>query len=168
MKRTLQICTLLALLTVAFTAFAQDESWKRALDNNAVSPKNLVTNIATTPYSGVLVYNFTILVTTPLVDPVYCSVYVTMSGDSGGRSYNENAYGRATPISGGYAKCTVKVYYTWQVASAGTDTISGSYSISGNTAASSGTTSRGSSSNFLSIPLPASGATTTTNLSGRL
>ncbi|ABF39547.1 hypothetical protein Acid345_0542 [Candidatus Koribacter versatilis Ellin345] len=169
MKRTLHVCTLLALLTLSLSVFAQDKTDQSRNDGaSGISPKEVVTNIVTSPYSGVLVYNFTILTSTPIVDPVNCEVQVYVSSDSSGRQYYENANGKATPISGGYAKCTVKIYYTWQLASAGTDMITGNYYLWGYTSATAGTTERQTQGNLVSFTVPATGVTTTTAISGRL
>ncbi|ABF39546.1 hypothetical protein Acid345_0541 [Candidatus Koribacter versatilis Ellin345] len=168
MKKTLYVGTLLALLTLSLSVFAQNRSERPRHDQPMISGRDVVTNIATTPYSGVLVYNFTILNSTPTVNPVTCSVSTYVSGDTSGRQFYETAYGRATPISGGYAKCTVKIYYTWQLASAGSDMITGSANFSANTAATAGTTQRSAQQSLVSIPVPATGVTTTTTLSGRL
>ncbi|ABF39548.1 hypothetical protein Acid345_0543 [Candidatus Koribacter versatilis Ellin345] len=161
------ICTLAALFTLSLTTFAQNKAQTPRYES-AISPKTEVANVAAVTYTGVFVYNFTILLTSPITDPPSCTVSVVTTDAASGRQFEETAIGTASAPSGGYAKCTVKIYYSWALGSGGSDMVTGQYSVLGFTTNTVGTTERTASSNVVSFPVPANGTTTTTAISSRL
>jgi len=129
-------------------------------------------DVVTTIRTGTLIYNFTIQLSTPLASgtDVYCSVSLSVSDTGTGSYYDEGAEAYAT-VSGSTAHCTVKVPYSWILAtsSVGTDQLTGYYSVAEYTGVSgAGMYYRGNSHQLTPITVPANGATTSSGFLPRL
>ncbi len=132
---------------------------------------------AVTATTGTLVYKLTITVksTIPKNGVVGCTGEASVS-DSSGNSYSEHGSGVAKLVSGTTYSCTVTLPYSWLLSSASSDKISRSYTANINygyqLTATNGADSavepisaRESDQSIPSISVPASGATTTEDIS---
>lgn len=132
---------------------------------------------AGTATTGTLVYKLTITVksTLPKNGVVGCTGEASVS-DSSGNSYSEHGSGVAKLVSGTTYSCTVTLPFSWLLSSASSDKISRSYTANINygyqlTATNGADTAvepisaRESDQSIPSITVPASGATTTEDIS---
>jgi hypothetical protein len=132
---------------------------------------------AVTATTGTLVYKLTLTVksTIPKNGVVGCSGEATVS-DSSGNSYTEHGSGVGVLVSGTTYTCTITLPYSWLLSSAASDKISRSYTANINygfqLAATNGAdtavtpiSARETDQSIPSIAVPASGATTTEDIS---
>jgi hypothetical protein len=135
---------------------------------------------AVTATTGTLVFKLTITVksTIPKNGVVGCSGEASV-GDTSGRSYSEHGTGVGKLVSGTTYTCTVTLPYSWLLSAPASDKISLDYTANLNygfqIAASNGAdtaveplSARESDQGIPSISVPASGATTTEDISATL
>jgi hypothetical protein len=128
------------------------------------------------PTTGEFIFNFTITVksTVPKNAVIVCQGFAFV-GDSSQFSAQENAFSLATG-TGATRTCSVKIFYSWLLASASTDSVNLSYKTSIadgiQITATNGTDTsvvtseaRGSNQNLPPIKVPANGAITTETIS---
>jgi len=141
-------------------------SQKRAVADENASPA--AAPIAT---NGTLIANFTIKLVTPVPSgyQVQCYLYASVIEENASyaitNEINDNAGVKAT-VSGSTATCSVKVPYTWYLATPSSDTASLTYYLYiENASATNGTGEARSSSQYVpgagAIKVPANNATTT-------
>ncbi len=118
---------------------------------------------AASAQTGTITVNFTVTVKSaiPASSPITCgiSAIVTEGSLAGVNIILEDATVAATR-SGNTAKCTVTIPYSWTVLNPTTARLDLNYTLSASKAG-TGIVSRSSSGSIASIPVPASGATTT-------
>lgn len=114
--------------------------------------------------AGTITVNFTVTVKSaiPAGSPITCGVSanVTEASFTAINIISEAAAVAATR-SGNTAKCTVTIPYNWTVLNPATAKLSLSYTLSASKAGTTGLLIRSSNGSIASIPVPASGATTT-------
>jgi hypothetical protein len=151
LNKAIATFTMMALIT-CFSGFAQP-----------LRPSTTVT--------GTLVFNltFTLKSNTPPNGALSCAATAVVNDTGSGAVITENAASLGSSDGTG-AVCTVKINYSWNLASESTDKIALSYVASTNP---SGTAFCGSSTedcrtsqvqNFVSISVPANGTITTENI----
>lgn len=118
--------------------------------------------VATTIRTGTLIYNFTIQLSTPQTgNDVICYLSLGISDAGTGSYFDETGEAYAT-VSGSTAHCTVKIPYSWVLAtsSVATDMVTGYYSVTEYTGATTGMYYHSNSHELTPINVPANGATT--------
>jgi len=138
--------------------------------------------VTTTTVTGTLVFKFTITAKSgvPKNGVVTCEADVEVSGDTSGFTSPEHASGVATLVSGTTYDCTATINYSWPLASASTDKISYTttaaieygYEVTATNGAATVVVPAAERSNtrgsLTSIAVPASGTTTTEDISDTL
>jgi hypothetical protein len=121
-----------------------------------------------TPTTGKLVFDFNITVSSsfPAGEVISCSVIASVYDFTNNVDIAESA-GAAATVSGSKATCTVTIPYSWPLADPGSETVGLSYEILA-TPANGASLTRYSTRTLASIPVPATGATTTQTINARI
>ena len=130
------------------------------------SPTEAIDLAKVTPTTGKFVFSFTVTVASTIATTtkILCQANATVTEATTFFTASEIAAVTATR-SGGTATCTVNIPYSWPLTTASKDIVNLGFSISAGTAGSTATAYRISTQTAGTIPVPATGSTTSMSFS---
>lgn len=127
---------------------------------------------ATTPQTGTITVNFTVTIRSaiPANTPIQCGVSASVTEIAGlGVSITSESATMVATRTGNSARCTVTIPYSWLLLNPASAKLSLLYTVSaGRATAAAGLVARSSSGTIASIPVPATGSTTTQSVNAVL